>query len=153
MRQEYKFLIADKYLNKIQSCLKPYVRLDPHTRNRIKHEYVVRSIYLDTTSLHFYHEKLAGLKQRKKIRIRTYNEFESSSRVFLEIKRKHENYINKSRAQIRYMDLEIFFNAIEPEQYVINRNSERSCNQFLYYINAQGLKPTVLVVYNRSAYF
>ncbi len=73
--------------------------------------------------------------------------------MFLEIKRKHENYINKSRSQIRYKDIDDFFRAKEPEQFIINSDSERSCNQFLYYINAQGLKPTVLVVYDRAAFF
>jgi len=153
MRQEYKFLIADKRLAHLQSCLGPFVRLDPYTQDRKNHEYIVRSIYFDTTSLLFYHEKIAGLKDRKKIRIRAYNEHSDSSRIFLEIKRKHENFINKSRAPINYTDLDSFFTAREPEQFIVNGNSKRSCSQFLYYVNAQGLKPTVLVVYDRAAFF
>ena len=133
--------------------MEPYVRLDPYAQQRDDKEYIVRSIYFDTNELRFYHEKIAGLKIRKKLRIRGYNEFNHTNKLFLEIKRKHENYISKNRSQVDYHELGELFRAEDPMDYLNHKNSRRDGKKFLYYIMRYGLRPIVLVVYNREAYY
>lgn len=155
MRLEYKFLIKRKLLPELRRSFYPYVQLDPYAQLRDNQEYIVRSIYFDTNELCFYHEKIAGIQIRKKIRIRGYNEYDNSNKLFLEIKRKHENYISKNRSQIYYHQLTDLFKTEDPIVSLKNHNSmhDEDGKKFLYYVLRYGLRPTVLVVFDREAYY
>jgi len=153
MRQEYKFLVRRKLLADLRHALLPYLKPDPYALLRDGYEYTVRSIYFDTNELRYYHEKIAGLKSRKKVRIRGYNEYDNSNRIFLEIKRKHENYIKKNRSQIEYRNLDDVFRFVNPLHLFENHQSKNDAKKFLYNVQRYGLNPIVLVVYDREAYY
>ena len=106
MRLEYKYLVPINRLAEFKKELLPYVDIDD--KFNANEEYKVRSIYFDTTDLRFYREKIEGLKIRKKLRIRGYNELENKNLVFLEIKRKNEGFVNKNRAPLHYSNLSDF---------------------------------------------
>ena len=91
-RKEYKYLVPNDLLPDLRRALKPFLSLDDFAMQRDKKEYTVRSIYYDTKTLEFYFEKIEGYKIRKKIRIRGYNQLLGEKVVFLEIKRKYENF-------------------------------------------------------------
>jgi SPX domain protein involved in polyphosphate accumulation len=83
-------------------------------------EYTVRSVYYDTPGFHCYQEKMDGVKVRKKFRIRGYNQPAEDSIVFLEIKRKYENFIEKNRAPLLYKDLEALLASPDLDKYIIS---------------------------------
>jgi hypothetical protein len=77
--------------------------------------------------------------------------------VFLEIKRKNEDYIDKSRALLRWRDIESVFAGYGP---VINRFPFRpdspgdiAARRFLFHYHRRRMLPAVLVTYEREAFF
>jgi len=155
LRREYKYLVPNKYLNDIRDELLPYVELDSYASRCSNNQYTVRSIYYDSINLDYYHEKIEGLKVRKKLRIRGYNEFKEDNIVFLEIKRKRENFIDKHRSKIYYKNLDDIFYTGDLESYII-QDSDDSINnaqRFFFHVNKKLLRPISLVVYDREAFF
>jgi SPX domain protein involved in polyphosphate accumulation len=152
-RYEFKYQITPEMIPQIGDYIKPYTTIDPHLKDAADNKYTVRSIYFDTPTLDFYYEKMDGLKIRKKLRIRTYNEMNDFA--FLEIKRKFINCIAKERSKLPIMVIEKLINA--PENSVIeypesDYNSRLVSGKFVYTLLKKGLLPVLLVVYEREAY-
>jgi hypothetical protein len=156
-RTEYKYLVATTLIDDLRRMLWPHVEMDPYSAVRPGHEYTVRSIYLDTGNLSFYHEKLQGLKERKKLRIRGYNEFAPAAQVFLEIKRKTGRAVTKYRSLLPYENLLPFLESGEVDKYVPvwpEREQDReNARRFLFHYHMQALRPTVSILYEREAFF
>ena len=70
MRLEYKFLVPKDKLNDLREALRPFVLIDEYADKESEKEYTVRSINNDKKKLDEYHDKIAGIKIRKKIRMR-----------------------------------------------------------------------------------
>jgi hypothetical protein len=155
LRREYKFLAPVQILDDLRSAMEPYVELDKYAAIRPQKEYTVRSIYFDTLRLDYYHEKIDGIKNRKKIRIRCYNELEDKNIAFLEIKRKLENYIDKHRSPLKYEKLEDLFYSGDIESYIIQKDADSIDNakRFFFQINKNLLRPINIVVYEREAFY
>jgi hypothetical protein len=154
MRLEYKFLLPIRFLQEFRTRLQPYTIPDKFTQQNPAQEYTVRSIYFDTARLRFYHEKLAGLRNRKKLRIRGYGQPNAESKIFLEIKRKYENYGIKDRASLFFRDLETFFGSFDIDKFILNDQPDacEGARRFIHHVIKSNLNPTVLVVYQREAY-
>jgi hypothetical protein len=156
-RTEIKYLIPDRELPELRALIEPFVQLDPHGQGREDKGYTVRSIYLDTPGLRYYQEKKAGIRVRRKLRIRGYNDLRSGDWVFLEIKRKIQNRVSKNRAPIHFEALANIFGSGDVDRYVLtNRhypNSREDGRRFFYHIYRYGLIPTFSTVYEREAFF
>ena len=156
-RTELKYLLPDRELPELKSRIEPFVQLDPHVRGRESECYTVRSIYLDTPGLRYYHEKKAGIRVRRKLRIRGYNDLRAGDWVFLEIKRKVQNRVSKNRAPISYETLPQILGSGDVDRYVLtNRhypNSREDGRRFFYHVYRYGLIPTFSTIYEREAYF
>lgn len=155
MRREYKYLVLQKDIGRLRQKLLPFVTVDKFAGD--DNQYTVRSIYFDTTNLKYYNEKIDGIKIRKKIRVRGYNKLADESIIFLEIKRKNENHINKNRSAIKYYNLNDLLATSDLESYCLTENGfENSIadgERFLHNVHKNSLKPIVLIVYEREAYF
>lgn len=157
LRLEYKFLVSCSDLDELREALKPFVYLDEYADREPKKEYTVRSIYFDTLNLNDYHEKLAGIKIRKKLRIRGYNQPNSESISFLEIKRKNGSHISKNRAPVLYSNLNDFLNSTDCDSYLVPKhnfvNAKKDANHFFYFLKLKNYTPIVLVTYDREAFY
>ncbi|NWF90705.1 MAG: polyphosphate polymerase domain-containing protein [Ignavibacteriaceae bacterium] len=157
MRLEYKYLIPNEKLNDLRQALIPFVNIDEYALNRAQKEYTVRSIYYDTRKLDDYRDKLAGIKIRKKIRIRGYNELENESPVFLEVKRKYENHISKNRSPVLYKNLNQILVSQDFDNLLIKKRNfpdERNdAIKFFYLLKKNNCLPIILIVYEREALF
>jgi SPX domain protein involved in polyphosphate accumulation len=152
-RYEYKFKITNEMIPLIRDYSIPYTTVDPHLKNATENKYTVRSIYFDTPTLDFYYEKMDGLKIRKKLRVRTYNDMDDYA--FLEIKRKFVNCVAKERSKLPFMVIERLIST--PEESAIeypqdDYNSRLVSGKFVYNLLKKGLVPILLVVYEREAY-
>lgn len=150
MRLEYKYLIPNEHLPKLRALIAPFVKADAH--NRGAHGYTVHSIYFDSVRLTCYHDKQAGLRARKKIRIRGYNGREESDTVFLEVKQKHGRFTVKNRAPVKYAQIKEFLASGDVERYVRRADAADDARQFLFQVYRSSLRPVILVVYDREAY-
>jgi len=155
MRLEYKYLIPNERLPELRAKIAPFVEADAHSREL--EGYTVRSIYFDTVALNCYHDTVEGLKARKKIRIRGYNECEEKNIIFLEIKRKYGVSVVKNRAPVLYEHVEDLLASGDVERCVLTRtdfpNALKDARQFLFHIYSGSLRPIVLIMYEREAYY
>lgn len=156
MRHEYKYLIPDSVLPKFRNDLIPFLEHDKHAAKKENKGYLVRSIYFDNRKLEYYHEKVEGIKVRRKVRIRGYNYTEGKNLIFLEIKKKYENYIYKNRSPLNYEDLDTLFETGDVERFInekyANEKSIDDGKRFFYHYINKSLRPVILVVYNREAF-
>lgn len=157
MRLEYKFLVRNEDLDRLRKKILPFVELDQFVKEEAGNEYTVRSIYYDTSNFDYYHEKIDGIKVRKKIRIRSYDQKADNNLVFLEIKNKYDNFIGKNRAPIQYHNLGNLLKSKSVETFTLTNNgyanSVSDGEKFLHHILKADLKPTILIVYEREAFF
>ena len=103
-RYELKYFIYPDEMGSVRSLVEPFMHIDKYANGFRNGRYTVRSIYFDTPTLRFYHEKDAGTQIRKKLRVRTYNRFTRDAVSFLEIKRKYGNAIYKERVKMPWLD-------------------------------------------------
>lgn len=159
-RIELKYFVTKDEMRVARSLIAPFTRLDPHAQGLENCHYTVRSIYLDTPGLRFYHEKEAGSNIRKKLRLRTYNGYSDDSVGFAEIKRKYGNAIVKERVGLQF---ELAFALLgehssnghprlDIRSLDLNRASQASLERFIFLRDVLWLRPTVLVVYDREPY-
>ena len=157
MRVELKYAIHEEQLPSLRQEIEPFMSVDPHGRRFEGRGYTVRSIYLDTADLRYYHEKKAGVRVRRKLRVRGYNKFSPGDWVFLEIKRKVQDRVSKNRAPLRFESLSALFESGDVAQHVLtNRHYQDSIeegNRFFYHVYRYGLVPTFSTVYEREAFF
>lgn len=150
-RIELKYFIPYEIIPSIREFIMPYMELDPYSAIMENHDYTIRSIYFDSKQFDFYYEKLDGIKIRKKLRVRTYNEVDLNSHIFFEIKRKYENRIVKERTKVPYNLLDqICVHQKNPNFMTINEN--RTMERFLYNLKQRNLRPVLLVTYEREAF-
>ncbi len=155
-RQEHKFLIPEARLAGLRTMILPHVIVDPYAADRPGNEYTVHSLYFDTDRLDFYQEKLAGLQERMKIRIRGYNELSPTRPVYLEIKRKVGLSIFKRRSRILYRDINAILETHDIDRY-IRPNShpeemKQNALQFLFHIQRRSLGPVITIAYEREPF-
>ncbi len=90
-RHEYKYVISNRSAALLRHQMDALLARDRHAG--ADGRYHVRSIYFDDDSLTSFHEKLNGVKERAKYRLRFYNM--DASRLALEVKRKYDRLVRK----------------------------------------------------------
>jgi hypothetical protein len=154
-RLEYKYVVPKSLLDELRQAMKPYVRHDAFCAASPGKEYTVRSIYYDTRRFSCYDEKFDGFRLKKKLRIRGYNQRRPGSVVFLEIKRKQEDFISKSRAPVHWDRLPAVFagyRAVAEPPFEPGTPAAEAAGRFLYNYYRRRMLPVVLVAYEREAF-
>lgn len=136
--------------------LLPHVEPDSFAAALQDATYTVWSLYFDTRNLDFYHEKLAGIRERIKVRVRAYDAITLENPVFLELKKKSDSTITKRRSAVRYRDLTAALREGDVERYLFPikslRDAPAASREFMHQIYRRGLAPVVIVAYEREAY-
>jgi SPX domain protein involved in polyphosphate accumulation len=155
MKYEFKYIVPVNQMEELREAIKPYVELDPYVEAAGGCEYTVRSIYFDTSRFDYYFEKVDGYKIRKKIRIRGYNEQHGGDTVFMEIKRKFKEPIEKDREKLTFEVMKRLMAGEGAEAYgnVADDHGLNGAGKFLFHVYRNNLKPVVLVIYEREAFF
>jgi hypothetical protein len=157
MKFEYKYIVPVSQMDDLRRAIRPYVEMDPFAARFPSNEYTVRSIYFDTFRFDYFFEKLDGFKLRKKIRIRGYNDQIGDDIVFLEVKRKVKEPIEKAREKLSFDMVKKLLNGstakCEGGDLQQHQSDSNRAGSFLFHIYSQNLKPVVLVIYEREAYF
>ena len=83
LREEKKFLISLQEATHISHRLAQVMQEDPHNG---MHGYLIRSLYFDSIDDRDYHEKIAGVELRRKLRLRCYDP--KADFAMLEMKQK-----------------------------------------------------------------
>ena len=98
-RFEFKYIVPDSLCPIIEKEMREFMQLDPFCRELAGQAYLVRSLYFDDPGCGDYYEKIDGLLQREKYRIRTYGRSPDAP-VFLEIKGRQNHFCFKYRTPL-----------------------------------------------------
>jgi hypothetical protein len=152
-RFEYKYLIPIEDIADVRSAVERYLVPDDYAR-AAGGSYVVRSIYYDTPDLDCYHEKLAGIQHRRKVRIRGYGDTSERYPAFLEIKRRDNQLVSKTRAAVPFEILDGILNTGDIEGLLGERDvkTQDAVRAFLYHVRRYSMQPVLRVTYVREAY-
>ena len=145
LRHELKYHITPAELSVLRSVLTPVMQLDPNGNEN--NEYHIRSLYFDTINDDALEEKIAGVGNRKKYRIRIYN-FKDKV-IKLECKSKYGDLISKQSVTIP-RELADQLIAGDPEG--LQRMRHPLLHDVYREMKLNLLRPAVIVDYTREAY-
>lgn len=146
LRHELKFYIARPQYEVLSRTLRGVLHLDPNAE-RNGGTYHIRSLYFDTVFDDAFYDKINGVKDRDKYRIRIYNL--SDKEIFLECKTKVGALISKRSVKIS-RDLTEQIIACDPSGL---ENTQSGLLRDVYReMRTRLLHPVVLVDYEREAY-
>lgn len=94
-RFEIKYLVPQRDAERFLEGLSAYLYPDPHGEG--EWGYQVHSVYWDSADLALFWEKVEGLKQRRKLRLRRYGD--ARDEVFIEIKQRIDRTVQKRRTR------------------------------------------------------
>lgn len=143
-RHELKYLINYGDAKLLKQRLLGVLTPDEHAENG---KYSIRSLYFDDYFDKAYNEKLAGVTNRKKYRIRLYNRDDGFIR--LECKIKKESYISKLGASLSADEAQRILNG---EYDFLLKRPEPVCSHFYYECKSRFLRPRVYVDYEREPF-
>jgi hypothetical protein len=149
-RYELKYLISESKAQAIVQYIKPYLQMDRYSKLQRGGDYPIVSLYLDSDDLRLCWESLTGVKNRFKLRIRSYTD-ELDYPRFFEIKRRINTVIVKSRARVMDRDVPTLLAGLPlpPQNYSADIET---LNQFQLYMNSIKARPIILIRYLRRAY-
>ncbi len=144
-RHELKYHITHADYLALRQRLRPVMKQDPHVNSN--GTYIIRSIYFDNYKDKALREKINGLQQREKFRIRYYND--DLSFITLEKKIKHNDLCMKIDAPLSQSDFRRIL--IEPGPWMLE-HSQPLVGELYCKMKQQQLKPRVVVSYVREPY-
>jgi hypothetical protein len=151
-RYECKYLIAPEVAGDLRVFLTPFVEPDAYASRHPKNRYPICSLYYDTEDLRLYQQTVTGQKKRFKLRARTYDD-DPRSPVFLEVKRKINNIVQKRRvAATRDQARELTAGGFNGRLRELSAAFLEDIEYFSSHRHLTGAKPVVRVRYTREAY-
>ena len=145
VRHELKYLVHPAELHYLRSVLDGLLMHDPNGDEN--NEYHIRSLYFDSVHDDALHEKIAGVGNRKKYRIRIYNF--SDRLIRLECKRKIGDLISKQSVRI---PRDLAEQIIAGDPYGLERLNHPLLQDVYRMMTTYLLRPAVIVDYVREAY-
>ncbi len=143
-RKEIKYLVPIEKMSHLKSIFDNILERDKHGINGT---YLVRTQYYDTLEDDDLFDNLSGIIEKKKIRLRTY--FEDESTFKLEYKYKYNTDSTKYSLIITRDEAVLMEN--HKYDFLLNKKSELAL--FFYYKLLEGCyRPKTIVEYNRLAY-
>lgn len=145
LRNEHKFRVSEGQFRLMRTRMRHLLRSDRHSDRR--NEYHIRSLYFDDAQSSAFFDKLAGVSERKKYRIRIYNH--SDRVIHLERKSKSGQFTHKTRAALSRREAE---GLIRGRLQVLWGREDSFLGEFYLDARMGALRPVVIVDYVREAY-
>lgn len=149
-RFECKYLITEAQAHAVRRYVAPYVEPDPHAAGRPDNRYPIASLYLDTPDLRLHRETIEGLRNRYKLRVRSYTD-DASAPVFMEIKRRNNQVIQKQRCRVRRADVMQLLTSGRMDVARMPPRERKVFDEFAHRLQRIGARPVVVVRYEREA--
>lgn len=150
-RFEFKYHVPKAVADRLIPQMMNYMVWDDYSKG--DEGYEVNTLYMDSPDFESYHDKLDGLMNRKKVRIRNYaKEYVANDDLFFELKRRSGEVILKDRIVVKGSDFKKFienpFSLWKVEEY-----KGDFLEEFLYEFSINRMRPAVLVSYKRKPFF
>ena len=143
-RKELKYVIGTDEVYFYKNRLSRIMESDP---NNHEGGYTVRSLYFDTIYDNDYYEKIDGVDNRKKVRIRLYNG--NTDVIKLELKAKEGDFQRKRSVRITQEETKMMING----EYLFLMEKMDAFSQAMYtMLTSRCYRPKCIVEYDRLAY-
>jgi SPX domain protein involved in polyphosphate accumulation len=144
-RNEFKFFINAHQKNVMANKLSKICQRDSFSD--ADGGYLISSLYFDDYNQSAFFDKLSGIKDRKKFRVRVYNY--QPAVIKLERKIKRENVTEKSHIQISKEEYETL---VGGDASFLRHKDDVVAKDFFLYYRTKNLRPRVVVEYRREAF-
>jgi hypothetical protein len=144
-RNEFKFFINAHQKNMMANKLSKICQRDSFSD--ADGGYLISSLYFDDYNQSAFFDKLSGIRDRKKFRVRVYNY--QSTVIKLERKIKRENVTEKSHIQI---SKEEYDSLVSGDVSFLRHKDDVVAKDFYLYYRTKNLRPRVVVEYRREAF-
>ncbi|MBI2839998.1 MAG: polyphosphate polymerase domain-containing protein [Acidobacteria bacterium] len=156
-RFELKYVLPAACRADVLRLTQPHVQPDPHAVElpNGRRGYFVRSLYLDTSDLADYFDRLDRKRVRNRLRVRTYGQPQQKQPVFIEVKRKSGPWVIKHRAAVGDADEWCRCPAARPWVTFASRVEGRgryAASAFLQLVEGAERSPVSLVHYEREVF-
>ena len=132
------------------------MKLDPYVQNNYSYE--VRSLYFDSNFKHSLLEKRDGIGIRRKLRIRYYPDYKKDNQefAFIEIKKKFNENVAKSRIYVPLEKALYILDGNHPEANAFYKNAsaqdKSTLKEIWFLYKKYNLKPVCIVSYKRQPF-
>lgn len=153
-RFELKYLIDEPTAQRIRRYVAPLLDLDEYSRGKPNLSYPVHSLYVDSEEMLTYWDTINSTKNRFKLRLRFYSD-DPRAPVFLEIKRRVNNCIQKQRVGVRREAVRMVLQGqLPPPGMVLAREARQTLalQNFCRLVQEMRAQPKMRVTYLREAY-
>ncbi|HIZ56908.1 MAG TPA: polyphosphate polymerase domain-containing protein [Firmicutes bacterium] len=144
LRHELKFLISPVQQQVLRERLRLFLEPDAHNRTE---GYRVTSLYFDDIYASGYQEKLSGINDRRKYRLRYYDL--DTGFLRLEVKHKNGSLVSKQGVTVTAQEAQSMLD--QDFHFAEGREERALCKAWMAH-QTTGLKPVLLADYFREAY-
>jgi hypothetical protein len=149
-RREYKYLIDRATAAAVRAAIRPFCALDPFAAGSRTRTYAIETLYLDTTDLALFWANDHEQVDRVKMRVRRYADAPSSP-VFLEVKRRINDVISKTRGKLSPVGwASLLADPAAPVPPEVVGKDRAAVERFLAIHRSMHLRPFTLVRYQRE---
>lgn len=141
-RFEQKYFITDSDYKKLMRKINDKLEKDKYFKETIY------NVYFDNDSNELINRSMDKPMYKEKVRLRSYEIPKNDTVVFLEIKKKFDDYGNKRRIEITHKEALDYI-----EKRKIPKCNKQIMNEIDYCFNKYNLKPIVSINYDRLAYY
>ena len=149
-RHEQKYLLDEDTFQKVIEVMDEYMMPDKYNVNH--KPYTISNIYFDTEDDYLIRTSLSKPNYKEKLRLRSYGVPSNDSQVFLEIKKKFNDIVNKRRTVLKLSEAYNFISSGKPPELKEYMNTQ-VLKEIEYFLQVYRLKPKVYLAYDRIAYF
>ena len=147
-RFEYKYHLHIRQYHQLRAAIRPFMKPDPFTSSAPQGRYLVRSLYYDSADLRAYQEKVSGICDRTKLRIRTYaRSLEENPDIRVEMKARKAISVEKHST---FISLAYYQSFIHSNHWP--SHDDPLLVEFERYVHLKTLMPLVLVEYLREGF-
>lgn len=144
---EFKYLLPPSMLSLVEKEVQRFLARDKYAGK--KGFYIVNSLYFDSADLRCYWAKFDGLYNRKKYRLRFYN---NQNKLFFEIKRKRGDLFFKQRSLLHQPSDKKFFLPFQSKSLLNRLNSSSFRTEVIHDFYKFQLKANIWLRFKRRAY-
>jgi SPX domain protein involved in polyphosphate accumulation len=148
-RFELKYIVTTREVARLRDEIAAYMVRDPYAD--ADGHYVLTSLYYDTPARDCFWAKIDGLKFRRKLRIRHYEQqaaLTDETPVFVEIKQRIDRVTQKRRAVLPYLDaVELCDERLIPEY---EDQDEAVVHEAFELVVRHNLRPSCITTYQRE---
>ena len=147
-RYELKYIVPVSLKQPIRDFVQSYLELDEFAAGAVDYAYPIHSIYFDSDGLSTYQATENGDKNRFKLRVRYYDD-KPESPVFLEMKRRFNDVIQKRRCMLPRHALR---EALTGDTAHVRPKEMEGYTTFTHLMHHLDAKPKAHVAYVREAW-